>query len=183
MNKRSPWAARWFVFVFLATTISTLASPAGEAKPDSLAQGFLDPPQSAEPWVYWWWLESNVTKEGITLDLEEMKRQGIGGAMVFDAGMAPTIPPGPTFMGPEWRELFKFAAEEANRLGLELSVNLCSGWDCGGPWVTPEHASKKLVFSKAQVTGPRKFSEALPLPPVVDGYYHDVAVVAFKSAG
>ncbi|MFH1920453.1 MAG: glycosyl hydrolase [Planctomycetota bacterium] len=159
-----------------------MASLAGEAKPDSLAQGFLDPPQSAKPWVYWWWLESNVTKEGITLDLEEMKRQGIGGAMVFDAGMAPTIPPGPTFMGPEWRELFKFAAEEANRVGLELSVNLCSGWDCGGPWVTPEHASKKLVFSETQVTGPHEFSEALPLPPVVDGYYHDVAVVAFNSA-
>ncbi len=47
---------------------------------------FQSPPTAARPWVYWWWLNSNVTREGITRDLEEMHRQGIQGVMVFNAG-------------------------------------------------------------------------------------------------
>ena len=54
--------------------------------PDPLAEGFRTPPDSAKPWCYWWWLDSNAAKEGITADLEEMKRQGIAGALIFDAG-------------------------------------------------------------------------------------------------
>lgn len=53
---------------------------------NNLAQNFKNPPQSAWPWVYWWWLEGNVTREGITRDLEEMRDKGIGGALIFDAG-------------------------------------------------------------------------------------------------
>ncbi|HOQ85522.1 MAG TPA: glycosyl hydrolase, partial [Phycisphaerae bacterium] len=56
------------------------------ANADDLADGFLHPPDSAKPWAYWWWLDSYATKEGITRDLEEMKRQGIAGVLLFDAG-------------------------------------------------------------------------------------------------
>ena len=59
---------------------------------DPLAEGFRTPPDSAKPWCYWWWLDSNAAKEGITADLEEMKRQGIAGALIFDAGKG-TNPP------------------------------------------------------------------------------------------
>jgi hypothetical protein len=48
-------------------------------------------------------------------------------------------------MGPEWRELFKYAVKEANRLGINLSFNIVSGWNCGGTWVTPEHALHRLT--------------------------------------
>ena len=92
----------------------------------SLEQGFLTPPDSAKPWVYWWWLDGHATKDGITRDLEEMQRQGIAGALVFDAGEGgPLAPKGPGFMSEPWRELFKFAVAEADRLGLQLSINLC----------------------------------------------------------
>lgn len=40
----------------------------------ALEAGFHAPPDSAKPWAFWWWLNGNVTKEGITRDLEEMKR-------------------------------------------------------------------------------------------------------------
>jgi hypothetical protein len=170
--------------------------------PDTLAEGFRTPPKSAKPWCYWWWLDSNATKEGITRDLEEMKRQGIAGALIFDAGKG-TNPPnddykprirggndfdpvngisspiGPLFMGPEWRELFKHAVKEANRLGIDLSFNIVSGWDCGGAWVTPEHALHRLTWSKTIIYGPTKFARELPPPPSTDGYYKDVAVLAF----
>jgi hypothetical protein len=178
------------------------ALPAGDALGDSLARGFRTPPDSAKPWCYWWWLDSNATQEGITRDLEEMKRQGIAGALVFDAGrgtdllgndFSPRVrgandfdpvhgigsPIGPPFMGPEWRELFKYAVNEATRLGINLSFNIVSGWYCGGSWVTPEHALHRLTWSRTIVCGPATASRELPQPPTTDGYYKETAVLAF----
>jgi hypothetical protein len=150
---------------------------------DDLAVGFSNPPDAAKPWCYWWWLDSNATKPGITRDLEEMKRQGIAGVLLFDAGVGgPDAPDGPVFMSPAWRELFKHAIDEADRLGIEVGVNLCSGWDSGGTWVTPEHAAKTLVWSATQVKGPGRVDEVLTMPPVREGFYRDVAVVAFPAA-
>ncbi len=146
---------------------------------DDLAKGFAQPPNEAKPWVYWWWLNGAASKEGITRDFEEMRRQGIAGALLFDAGAAGAdAPRGPFFMSAEWRELFKHAVREASRCGLVLSVNLCSGWDAGGPWVTPEHAAKKLVMAQTVVKGPGRVSVTLPKPETVQGYYRDLAVLA-----
>ncbi|MHC4399288.1 MAG: glycosyl hydrolase [Planctomycetota bacterium] len=180
----------WIASFLVAATLAVSASYADQPQSD-LAQRFAGPPNSAKPRVFWWWLNSNVTKAGITRDLEEMKRQGIGGAMIFDAGgAAGSAPSGPRFMGPEWREMVKHAVTEADRLGMEISVNLCSGWDSGGPWVTPEFACQKVVWSQTVVQGPRVFSDVLPLPDGIpterDGrpvYYRDIAVQALPAAG
>ena len=101
----APLAVLWLTLAF---SMGPGASGAG----DDLERGFLSPPDSARPWVYWWWLDSNITREGITRDLEEMKRQGIGGALVFDAGEGHTSPVGPAFMSPPWREMFRHAASK-----------------------------------------------------------------------
>jgi hypothetical protein len=104
---------------------------------NSLADGFVHPPHSAKPWAYWWWLDSHASRDGITRDLQEMKRQGISGVLLFDAGDGgPDAPKGPVFMSDGWRELFQHALREADRLGIEVGVNLCSGWNAGGTWVT-----------------------------------------------
>ncbi|MGQ9591157.1 MAG: glycosyl hydrolase, partial [Planctomycetota bacterium] len=147
---------------------------AGEA----LAAGFFDPPDSAKPWAYWWWLDGNASEEGIVRDLEEMRRQGISGFLLFDAGEGKGSPVGPTFLSSPWRELFGFAVREAARLGFEMGVNLCSGWNAGGTWVTPEHAAKKIVWSEVAVEGPGKLELDLPQPPLTRGHYRDVAVLA-----
>ena len=152
----------------------------GTAAADELAQGFATPPDSARPRVYWWWLNSHVTKAGITRDLQEMKAKGIRGALIFDAGGgAGPMPAGPKFMGPQWRELVKYAVKEADRLGIEISLNLCSGWVAGGPWVTPAHACQKVVWSETYIAGPAQVSKEFPRP--ADGYYRDIAVQAFRS--
>ena len=52
-----------------------------------LAEEFRRPPDSARPWVYCFWLEGNVTREGITADLEAMRRAGVGGLLFMDGGM------------------------------------------------------------------------------------------------
>jgi hypothetical protein len=171
--------ALFAVWLFLALAGCFLAAGRGE-KADDLAVGFHSPPDSAKPWTFWWWLNGNVTKEGITKDLEEMKRQGINGVLIDQGGGGET-PRSIQFLSPEWHELFRYALREASRLGMGVSVNLCDGWDSGGPWITRDLANKKLVYSEFQVEGRRKLSQVLPLPPVVDEYYRDVAVVAIRE--
>ncbi len=132
-----------------------------------LAEGFAKPPESDRAWVYWWWLDGAASKEGITRDLEEMRRQGVGGVLLVDAGSGgPDTPKGPPFMSEPWREHFRHAVREAGRLGLQMSVNLCSGWDAGGPWIKPEDAIKRLVTSEITLQGPMQLDRVLPQPPI-----------------
>jgi len=162
-----------------------LASNDSAVRADELlGQGFVDPPDSARPWVFWFWINSYVNKAGITDALESMKSVGIRGALILDAreGMGKLrAPAGPRFMSRQWQELFKYAVVEADRLGLQLSLNLCSGWDCGGPWITPEHAIKDIVWSEVKVQGPAEVSRVLAQPKVVDDFYRDVAVIAYPN--
>ena len=145
----------------------------------NLEKQFASPPNESKPWCYWWWLNGAASKEGITRDFEEMRKQGISGALLFDAGQAgPEAPRGPLFMSAEWRELYKHAVREADRCGIVLGVNLCSGWNCGGPWVTNEHAAKKLVVAQTVVKGPGRVAVALGKPAVVQGFYRDITVLA-----
>jgi len=100
-----------------------------------LEKGFVRPPDSARPWVYWFPLDGNITSNGITLDLEAMKRAGIGGVLYMETDQG--APRGPAkFGGPLWRDMFKHICAEANRLGLEVNMNNDAGWcGSGGPWL------------------------------------------------
>ncbi|MCX6915262.1 MAG: glycosyl hydrolase [Verrucomicrobia bacterium] len=173
------------IFCALAQT-GIPGGSAGAAQTDPLAQGFANPPNSARLRAYWWWLNGNVTKAAITRDLEEMKAKGFGGALICDAGGAEQdgndrVPHGPTFFTPEWRELYKHTLREADRLGLEMSLNIQSGWNVGGPMIKAEEGTKKLAWSETLVAGPTSFERALPLPkPIRDNYYQDIAVVAYR---
>jgi len=109
---------------------------------DPIDEGFANPPADARPQTWWHWMNGNVTKEGITADLEAMARIGIGGAQIFNAAqhddlLRHTEPPGPIkTLSPEWMALTQHAIREAERLGLELAIHNCPGWsESGGPWV------------------------------------------------
>ncbi|MDD3789328.1 MAG: glycosyl hydrolase [Petrimonas sp.] len=134
-----------------------------------LLQDFKSPPNNAKIRAYWWWLNSNVNKDCITKDLEAMKNNGYGGAMIFDAGssaydVAHKTEAGPAFLSKEWLKLFGHAVKEAERLGLELSINVQSGWNPGGPSVTPELALKKISWSELTISGPATVDVELPAP-------------------
>ncbi|WP_428307747.1 glycosyl hydrolase [Lacipirellula sp.] len=156
-----------------------------------LEQGWDDPPREARTRCWWWWLNGNVTAEAITRDLEEMKAKGFGGANIIDAGGATQtghdpVPHGPDFGSPEWRVLFLHALAEADRLGLEIGVNIVSGWNMGGPTVTPEQASKKLTWTWTTVDGGElgaAIDVQLEQPPTVGDYYRGVKVIAFPDPG
>ena len=145
-----------------------------QSSTDSLAQGFATPPDSAKPRVWWHWTGGNVTKDGITKDLEWMKKIGIGGAQAADIGQGggQTVDNPITFFSPAWFDDIKFAASESDRLGLEMSIFSSSGWSLtGGPWVKHEQAMKKLVWSETDVQGPMAFNQKLPQPPSNTGNF------------
>jgi alpha-L-rhamnosidase/F5/8 type C domain len=148
-----------------------------------LEQGWQKPPRLARTRVWWWWLNGNTDKETITRELEAMKANGIGGANVIDAGGDNQqgnnrVPHGPDFGSPAWRELFRHAMHEADRLGLEMGFNIQSGWNLGGPTVPVEESSKKVTFSKVEIDGGRKVDVKLAPPEAQSGFYRDVAVLA-----
>jgi hypothetical protein len=143
--------------LFLVAAVLTASGPAE----DRLAAEFAAPPDSAKPWVYWWWLNGYVTKDGMVRDLDTMKRLGISGALVFHAGSGPT-PKQTDFMSRPWRDLFRFAVEEAGKRRIEIGLNICAGWNAGGPWVRPENAAKTLVHAMTRMSGPIDFDDILP---------------------
>jgi len=128
-----------------------LAFSASGGPADALKESFMNPPDSAKPHTWWHWVNGNVSRPGITKDLEAMKAVGIGGFILFDASVL--IPAGPVGFNTEKdHELRSFAIAEADRLGLEAGFNNASGWSStGGPWVTPEHSMKMLVWSETRL--------------------------------
>ena len=172
---------------------------------DPIRSGFLNPPDSAKPRVWWHWMNGNISKEGIKADLEWMKRAGIGGFQNFDAGMssANVVSKRLVYMTPEWKEAFKYAATLADQLGLEMTIASSPGWsESGGPWVQPAQAMKKFVWAETRVEGGKPFTGKLAQPPSATGpfqniggsgnaqgaetpsrygtWYADAAVVAFR---
>ncbi len=165
-----------------AAAAATPAVPTAPADPvAALRARFASPPDAARPWVYWFWLNGNVTREGITADLEAMKRAGIGGALIMETDQG--APAGKADFGsPAWRELFKHVCKEAARLGLEITMNNDAGWcGSGGPWITPEMSMQRVVWTETPARGGRKFQAVLPQPAAVKGYYKDIAVLAYPT--
>jgi hypothetical protein len=80
------------------------------AFPNALAQEFVKPPASARAWVSWFWLNGNISREGITADLEAMKRAGLGGALWMWGGELGADTSKPVrLLSPEWWDLMRHA--------------------------------------------------------------------------
>jgi hypothetical protein len=146
---------------------------------------FQSPGGEAGVHAWWHWLDGAITREGITKDLEALAAQGVVQATILNVGLfdgrdfgVPRVP----FASPEWFSMFRWALAEADRLGLTLGVHNCDGWSSsGGPWITPELSMKQLVWTKALVTGGGPADLRLARPAAVEGFYRDVAVVAFPT--
>jgi hypothetical protein len=197
MSRRFPSPVSMLGFLFIMGIAFWLALSVVRT-PDRRAAGFTAPPESARPWVYWMWMDGNLTRDGITADLEAMQRAGIGGVVICEVNVG--VPRGPVeFMSPEWRRLFKHVVLEAERLGLEITLNAGPGWTgSGGPWVKPEQSMQHIVAAAVETAGPGRFDAPLPRPqrrPAFFGdgglpselekaknnYYRDVAVLAFPT--
>lgn len=169
-----------------------------QQKPDNLKAGFLQPPPSARPGVYWYFMDGNQSKVSMTADLESMKRAGIGHLVFLEVNVG--VPRGKVdFLSEEWQDLFAHAVREAERLGIEITLGVGPGWSgSGGPWVAPNQSMQHLVASTTKVTGESSTPIQLPVPeprkpffgeggltPLMKtqwkAFYEDVAVLAFPT--
>ncbi len=164
-----------FAILMLAPQSPARAQNAG----GDLEQNFMNPPDSAKPRAWWHWMNGNVTKEGITADLDWMHRAGLAGMQLIDAdvGTPQVIENRLIWMTPQWKDAFRHAANEAQRLGLEMDMEAAGGWsETGGPWVKPDAAMKKIVWSETQARGPARFRGVLPHPPVNNGRFQSMGM-------
>jgi hypothetical protein len=171
--------------ILLVVLALALCASAQQQQPTLTQKGFQNPPEAAKPRAWWHWMSGNVSKEGITADLEWMHRVGIGGMQMFDGdlGVARYLDKPVIWMTPEWKDAFHHAGAEANRLGLEMSMAASGGWsETAGPWVKPEAAMKKVVWSETRVSGPSKFDGKLAAPPRVNGPFQGISIVDLPSS-
>src|ERR1035437_1081586 len=130
------------IFVLMFTLVAAKA----QNQPDSLKSGFENPPVSARPGVWWHWMNGNISKDGIKLDLEWMHKVGIAGFQNFDAALATpqVVDHRLAYMTSEWKDAFKYAISLGNQLGMEEAIAGSPGWsESGGPWVPPAEGMKK----------------------------------------
>jgi hypothetical protein len=150
-----------------------------QSSPDPLKNGFDNPPESARPRVWWHWMNGNISKEGIKLDLEWMHRVGLGGFQNFDAALQTpqVVDKRLAYMTSEWKDAFKYATTLADQLGLEEAIAGSPGWsESGGPWVPPSEGMKKYVWSTTFVEGGKPFTGTLAAPPSSTGAFQNIGI-------
>lgn len=172
-----------FILSILAAA-ALFASACSNPKPSAkagkaLEEGFLTPPPETKPRVWWHWMNGNITKEGAMKDIEWMNRVGLGGFQTFDAAFATpqVVDHRLVYMDPEWKEVFAACIRKADSLGMEVAIAASPGWsESGGPWVKPEQAMKKVVWSELDITGP--FDGTVPAPPSDPGAFQNISMNA-----
>jgi len=164
------------LFFLLACCIAPLSSQV-----DTVKRDFVAAPREYQPRTWWRWVGGNISREGITKDLEEIRDKGMKGVTLFNLGAY--YPEGDVrFLSPEWIDLFNFSVDECARLGLDFSFQMCDGWGAsGGPWVPKDQAMKVLTSSKINLRGGGLRSVKLPVPFSRLDFYKDLKVFAFPA--
>ncbi|RZK60767.1 MAG: glycoside hydrolase family 2 [Pedobacter sp.] len=180
MPKKSSIHFSLIVLLNLLMTASGTSAQTKQAKLvslDAFRKGFEVPQDSLKPYVYWYWVSDNISKTGITKDLEAMAKVGIGEAFIGNIGLS-TVPYGKVkVLSKEWWELTKFAITEGQRLGVDIGIFNSPGWSqSGGPWVKPTEAMRYLVSTEVSITGGKNVK--MKLPAVQEGF-QDMAVIAY----
>jgi hypothetical protein len=189
---------------FLCILISWAALVCPTSAQSTLERDFKNPPVKTRPYVWWHWMGSNFSKEGITKDLEAMKASGIGGATIFNIASAvqeshkPTLNnpwPDQTYRSPKYWDALRHAAAEAQRLGLEIGLHNTVGYSTtGGPWIDEEKNMQQLVFESVTLEGGKPVSIEIPRPAPTNykswgntgcsfQFFKDIAILAVPASG
>ncbi len=149
------------------------------ARADDLTAGFQSPPDDTRPGCYWYFFKDDVTRDGITKDLEAMARVGIGRAFIGYINQGDNPVGDNQVLSEKWWKRLEHTFLEADRLGIDIGLFNCPGWSqSGGPWITPNRSMRNLVNTEVRVTGPADFDGLLPAR---EGYFETVKVLAFPA--
>lgn len=167
---------------FASVTGIAMAAPSLPGMSAELERVFHAPPRDAKPGIFWYWMYGNVTRAGITADLEGFAEAGIGTVLLFSIlqeGENTLVKPAANALTPLWWSMVEFAIAEAGRLGLEMVMNACDGWaTAGGKWITPELSMQMLVWSEEAIDGGAPYRGRLRQPETRSDYYRDLRLVA-----
>jgi len=104
--------------------------------------------QQHKPWTRWWWEGSAVNEKGLSWNLDQYQKAGLGGVEITPIyGIYGEEKNFVDFLSPRWMQLFAHTLKESKRLGLGVDLANGTGWPFGGPWVQDADASK-AVFHK-----------------------------------
>ena len=165
--------------VFIIVVITTRCANSVLKKTDTLAAGFINPPDSMQTSVYWYWISDNISEEGVVKDLYSMKEAGINRAFIGNIGLS-DVPYGKVKMlSEEWWKILHAALKTATKLNIEIGIFNSPGWSqSGGPWVSSNEAMRYLISSETRVNGPKKFSQKLAKPIDI---FQDVKLIAYPA--
>jgi hypothetical protein len=157
------------VVAVLALAAGLRAAP--EPPASALRAAFAAPAPDTRPGCYWYWINDNISKDGITRDLEAMARVGIGRAYIghiFTYAPPRDSPVGDVKFGtPAWWDAVQWAVKEAGRVGVEIGFFNSPGWSqSGGPWVKPSQSMRYIDAGTTLITGGRRVEQKLALPPI-----------------
>jgi hypothetical protein len=152
----------------------------------NLTADFADPPREYRPETWFHFIGKNISREGITKDLEAIHAAGIGGIHMFNkSGEAFPGVPQIDVLSTEWFGLVGHLGSECRRLELDLTLQNCPGWSlAGGPWVPVEEAQRELATTVFRIPGGREFRKTLQLDrphTAPDKDYRDIVVIAFPT--
>lgn len=155
----------------------------GCATTDKREAEFVTPPSSVQTGTYWYWIDGNVTKEGVEKDLEAMKAAGINRAFMANIGGTGTGDPNAQyrveFMSDEWWDITRAALKKSTELGIDIGIFNSPGWSqSGGPWIKANQTMRYLNSSRTVVKGPGRVTVKLPQPA---DEFEDVKAVAFPN--
>jgi hypothetical protein len=132
-----------------------------------LESSFKHPPDSVKPWVFWFWMNGNISREGITRDLESLKNAGINGVLWMEVSGPWWAPEGPVEPGSDdWMEMMQWSIGEADRLGMSFDLSIDFGYGSGGPHITPDLSMQQLVWSRTRISGGKPVAILLEKPMV-----------------
>ncbi|WP_396600630.1 glycosyl hydrolase [Algibacter sp. R77976] len=146
---------------------------------ETIQSNFINPTDDNTIWCYWYWINDDISKDGITKDLEAMKKAGIGGALIGNINPAHKDGKVP-MLSEDWWSHMVHAVEEGKRIGVDIGVFNCPGWSqSGGPWVDYTKAMRYLTYSETKVVGGKTLDIVLAQPKKE---FQDTHTLAFKTS-
>ncbi len=118
--------------------------------------------QVNKPWTRWWWEGSAVNEKGLTWNLQQYQKAGLGGVEITPIyGVHGYENQFVRFLTPRWMQLFAFTLNESKRLGLGVDLANATGWPFGGPWVKNADASKTIEYKTYVLKGGEQLKESI----------------------
>ena len=111
-----------------------------------------------KPGARWWWLGSAVDEQNIEYLMDEYARTGIGTLEITpiygiqQQYRKTTDPANVIYLSTQWMDLLKKVEEVGAEKGIQIDMNMGTGWPFGGPTVSLKEAAGKLEYYNKDFT-------------------------------